>query len=150
MKLRGLIFSAAFVAASAAALPAGSASAQSLPYLGNIIGSHGHVNVGSAINMGIGIAQDAYRRHQKELAAQHERARVAELQKTKAGRAQLARERAAAQKRAQAQARAINNLGRVLFSGGGGGGGGGGSGTGPCGSSPGTAPVYVEGRWDCR
>lgn len=92
-------------------------------------------------------ARQAERRRQAEIAAAQERRRVAELQKTKAGRAQLAREEAERRRKREEQNRLVAGA-ILLMAGGGGGGGGGGVQSGgddyyyrtqP--SSP--APVYV-------
>jgi len=150
MNLGGYIFSTVIAAATVMALPTGSAHAQYIPNISGIIGGGGRINPGAAINMGVGILQDAHRQHQKAVAAERERARVAELQKTKAGRAQLAKERANARKQAQAQARFVNGRIGAAALGAIGGGGGGGGGTGGCDGRGGTwYRDQISGQMQC-
>lgn len=132
--LRRFIVSAIIAATAAVAHPAGPANAQGLPNLGAIFGNGG-VNPRGAVDMGLGLLNEGIRqqkaadaRRRAAEAARREQLRRAELSKSKAGRAKLAREDAAARKRAKQQEQMYDGLARAIAGGILGGGGGGGSG----------------------
>lgn len=110
------------LALAASLLFIGGAQAQYVPFPIGRGGPHG------AINFGVGIMQQMHRQQQAADARRHraylvreEQHRRAALSRTKAGRAQLARERNAQRKQAQQQDQLIRALATGLFGGGGGG-----------------------------
>ncbi len=102
---------------ASSSLSAGIAHAQYFPLPIGRGSPHG------AIDFGIGVMRDMHRyqraeeaRRQRAIRSQQERHRRAALSRTKAGRAQLAREDHAMKKRAAAQGQFIDVLARGLFS----------------------------------